>query len=274
MGWRGSMVQVVLVVLTMGIVSGVECFVPLRSRFRSGARARVNLGLTLAVIGVNISGSALLLLPPAAARGRSFGLFPLLGLPAWLQVVGGIALLDLFSYVAHVLEHRVPVLWRFHRVHHSDPFVDVTTSLRFHPFEALWRLLWTFLPALALGVTWQALLAHRMLSVLNGLLEHANVAVPPALDRALSRLWVTPNMHKVHHSRSSRDAASNYGNILALYDRLFGTFITTDRARDVEYGIDRLPAHCVDTLGKVVLLPFARSADVGPDPARDGAERS
>ena len=131
-----------------------------------------------------------------------------------------------------------PALWRFHRVHHSDPFVDVTTSFRTHPVEIAWRHLWLFVTVWILGVPAAAVVVFRVLSAVNGIFEHANIRVRPAVDTALSWVWVTPQMHKVHHSRDQAETDTNYGNLLALPDRLFGTFVPTKRAlsRDVRAG--------------------------------------
>lgn len=263
--------QVALVLFAMAVVSGIECVAPLRARYRARTRVRVNLVLTASVIGINWLGSSLIAVLVLASRAKGLGLLPRFDLPRWLQAVAGIALLDFLTYCAHVAIHRAPVLWRFHRVHHSDPFVDVTTSLRFHPLEALWRLLCTVIPALALGVPWQGFVVYRGISAVTGLLEHANVSVPAGANRVLSRFWVTPNMHKVHHSSAARHTDSNYGNILAFYDRIFGTFTPADRVFELEYGLETTPANRVDSLRKVLLLPFETSTCRATAPADGGA---
>jgi sterol desaturase/sphingolipid hydroxylase (fatty acid hydroxylase superfamily) len=171
----------------------------------------------------------------------------------------GVAILDFFTYVAHWAMHKVPALWRVHRVHHSDPFVDVTTSFRTHPLEGLWRLVWTLVPALAFGLSAQAIVIYRSISLVNALFEHSNLAVPRRLDRALSWIWVTPNMHKIHHSSLPQQTDSNYGNILTLFDRFFRTFTATDRGFALEYGLtDSNPQH-VKSLRGLLSMPFQRA---------------
>jgi sterol desaturase/sphingolipid hydroxylase (fatty acid hydroxylase superfamily) len=135
--------------------------------------------------------------------------------------------------------HRVPALWRVHRVHHSDRFVDVTTTLRQHPLETLLRFLFIMVTALPLGLPVAAVAAYRLLSVINALFEHANLRLWQPLDGLLSLVVVTPNMHKVHHSRFQPETDSNYGNILSLFDRAFRTFTPTERSARVEYGLDQ-----------------------------------
>ena len=102
---------------------------------------------------------------------------------------------------------------------------------------------------------------QRLLTAINGSLEHANIRVWPALDRALSRVWVTPNMHKVHHSRAAAETDSNYGNILSIYDRVLGTFTPTERALSVVYGLDDVDPAQVRSLSQLLALPFAAPND-------------
>jgi sterol desaturase/sphingolipid hydroxylase (fatty acid hydroxylase superfamily) len=184
-----------------------------------------------------------------------------IGLPAALQLVVGIVALDLaYGYVAHRTMHASPSLWRYHRVHHSDPFVDVTTSYRTHPVEVAWRHLWLFGAVWALGIPASALVTFRVLSAVNGILEHSNVRMRPALDTLLSGVWVTPNMHKIHHSRLRPETDSNYGNLFTVHDRLFGTFVPTERAPSVRYGLDDVDPAKIQSVGALFAMPWRRSS--------------
>jgi hypothetical protein len=129
-------------------------------------------------------------------------------------------------------------MWRFHQIHHSDPFVDVTTTYRTHPVETAWRFLFAIAPVWVLGIPAQAVVIQRILQTTNGVIEHANIRLWPPLDRILSLIWVTPNVHKIHHSRAVAETNSNYANLLTLYDRLLGTYTPAFRARSVVYGLD------------------------------------
>jgi sterol desaturase/sphingolipid hydroxylase (fatty acid hydroxylase superfamily) len=170
-----------------------------------------------------------------------------------------------FGYFAHRVLHASPTLWRFHRVHHSDPFVDVTTTYRNHPVEHVWRYFCILLPTWALGVPASAVVLYRLLSSINGVLEHANIRVVPALDAAVSRVWVTPNMHKIHHSRVVVETDSNYGNLLSLYDRVLGTFTPTEHALSVPYGLEGVDPHALQSFVGLNTMPWraknARSSD-------------
>ena len=176
---------------------------------------------------------------------------------------GGIVLLDFSAgYLAHRALHLFPILWRFHRVHHSDEFVDATTTYRTHPVETVWRFLFVIIPVWTLGIPAQAVVIQRLVSAANGILEHANIRLWAPLDRLASLVWVTPNVHKIHHSRQLAETNSNYGNVLTIYDRMLGTFTPSDRAESVRYGLDEVdPARSASFRG-LVSLPFQPSRQV------------
>ena len=157
------------------------------------------------------------------------------------------------GYLSHRTMHMWPAMWRFHQIHHSDPFVDVTTTYRTHPVETVWRFLFAIVPVWLLGIPAQAVVIQRLLQATNGVIEHANIRLWAPLDRVLSLVWVTPNVHKIHHSREVSETNSNYANLLTLYDRLLGTYTPAERAASVVYGLDeaerpagrrRFPACC------------------------------
>jgi sterol desaturase/sphingolipid hydroxylase (fatty acid hydroxylase superfamily) len=163
----------------------------------------------------------------AVAATRQWRLLALTGLPDWAAISARVLLLDLTDYGRHRLSHRVPVLWRLHRVHHSDVAVDVTTSLRNHPIEMLLRPLFIAGAVLVFGIAPLALLLQPVLQLPILVFEDANIRLPPALDRALAWLIVTPGMHLVHHSNARRQTDSNYATLLSVWDRLLGSFTPT-----------------------------------------------
>jgi sterol desaturase/sphingolipid hydroxylase (fatty acid hydroxylase superfamily) len=179
-------------------------------------------------------------------------------MPFWLRVVVAVAVLDFFAWLAHWLLHKMAWGWRVHRVHHSDVAVDVTTALRQHPGETLWRVAWRLPPILALGIPIPLVAIYEMLSATNALLEHSNIAVPPRVDRIVRRLFVTPNMHKWHHSRDARETDTNYGNIFSLWDRLFGTFTGQAQLARLRYGLDGFDGSDSQSLGGLLRMPIAK----------------
>jgi sterol desaturase/sphingolipid hydroxylase (fatty acid hydroxylase superfamily) len=240
MNTREYLGAVTVILATMAVAALLEAAFPLfATRETSTGRRRANLAMTAQTLIFNFvltsaAGVAALVLPLASP-----GIMARIGLPAAAQFVVGMLLLDFsFGYVAHRALHAWPILWRFHRVHHSDPFVDVTTTYRNHPGEHVWRFLAILVPTWAFGVPASAVVLYRVLSSINGVLEHANFRLGPSLDSVLSRFWVTPNMHKVHHSREAAETDTNYGNLLSLYDRVLGTFTPSERALAVAYGLE------------------------------------
>ncbi len=171
-----------------------------------------------------------ILVPTAAvgaalfAAGRGWGLLHLLGWRLSVAALVGFLVLDLVIYGQHVLFHKVPVLWRLHRMHHADLDIDVTTGLRFHPFEILISLAVKIATVIAFGIPVVAVLLFEVVLNATSIFNHANVAMPPALDRVLRLLVVTPDMHRVHHSILRRETDSNFGFNLPWWDRLFGTY--------------------------------------------------
>ncbi len=258
MSARELLMNAAAVFAVMALIGVVELVVPLCARTPvHRGRGTANLGLTAFTLMLNwflMSAAASIALalsfqaPAPMAR---------LGMPFTVQLIIGIVVLDFFfGYLAHRTMHWSPTLWRVHRVHHSDPFVDVTTSYRMHPIEVLWRFLFLITPIWMLGVSTEAVVTYRLLSALNGIFEHANIQLWRPLE-ALSLVWVTPHMHKVHHSRQAAETDSNYGNILAIHDRLFHTFTPADRAAAVVYGLDDADPVRATSLPGLLSMPFA-----------------
>jgi sterol desaturase/sphingolipid hydroxylase (fatty acid hydroxylase superfamily) len=261
-------VSVMVVCATMAAVTGIELAVPLFLRTAEArGRACANLGLTGLTFALNGAlDSAAALIALAFALGEP-GVMARLGIPLAVQIAAGIVVLDFsYGYLAHRAMHGSPLLWRVHRVHHSDPFVDVTTSYRTHPIEGFWRFLFLIVPVWILGVPVEGVVIYRLLSAINGIFEHANIRLWAPIDRALSLVWVTPNMHKVHHSRLCIETDSNYGNILSIHDRLLRTFTPTARALAVRYGLDVADPAQVKSLRALLMMPFEPIGAAGAAP--------
>ncbi len=223
----------------MAVVMAIETLAPLHSRGPAGRRhLRPNLTLAAITLAANLAFNVALLWALDRAAQGGFGLLPTLSLPPLLEIVLVVLALDLSFYATHVLMHHVPGLWRFHRVHHSDAALDVTTTLRQHPVEGVVRYVALAAVALPLGATPIAFGAYRTISVLAGLLSHANVRAPLGIARALSWVVPWPHVHKVHHSRDPRFTDTNYGNVVTWWDRLFGTFTPSDHGVTVRFGLD------------------------------------
>jgi len=186
----------------------------------------------------------------------SWGLLPKLGLPEWASFLISLALLDLFGqYGIHAALHRYKWLWKLHLVHHSDTEVDASTGTRHHPGDIMVRELLVMAVIAIFGIAPYVYVIYRLITPVFAYMTHANVRMPESLDRALSWIIVTPTMHKFHHHDVRPWTNCNYGNILSIWDRLFGTFSYGD-ASSVVYGLDTTDAKQDMALAYQLTLPF------------------
>lgn len=194
------------------------------------------------------------------AEHYGFGLFQVVSLPFWLEIVLCLLLLDFAIYVQHWASHRFSFLWQVHRVHHSDLDIDVTTAIRFHPIEIGLSMLYKVVLVFLFGIDALAVLLFEI--ILNGcaLFNHSNIALPSWLDRCLRLVIVTPDMHRVHHSIEREETDSNYGFNLAIWDRFFGTYVAQPKAghEGMKIGLPQFYKTTLPTkLGWSFLLPFS-----------------
>ena len=230
-----SLGAIALYAALIAALSALEALLPFRRPRGGAARRRANVALTSLYLALNVGLNLGLLL---LAERAGFGWLESAALPLWAWLALALPALDFAAYWAHRTMHLSAPLWRVHRVHHAYVHLDATTAFRTHPLEGVWRALFTAAPVLALGIPAPVLAVYRIASGLNAIFEHMNLRLPRPLDRALALLVVTPDMHKVHHSREAPETDTNYGNLFAPFDRLFGTFTTPDRAADCVYGLD------------------------------------
>jgi sterol desaturase/sphingolipid hydroxylase (fatty acid hydroxylase superfamily) len=216
----------IIFVLGFALIYLWEWFAGARSYIERGRQVR-NLAFT--ALNFMLAGAIASVLVAASLwiTQHGWGLAAIDG-PTWLVVALGVLALDLTEYLRHRISHRVPWLWRLHRVHHTDRQIDVTSSLRSHPLEQALRPLFDATAILLVGIVPLALAVHALLQIATLLFQHANVALPAALDRWLAWITPTPAYHLVHHSRRRLQTDSNYGACFTLWDRLFGSFQPND----------------------------------------------
>jgi sterol desaturase/sphingolipid hydroxylase (fatty acid hydroxylase superfamily) len=189
-------------------------------------RWRTNLGLAAAntlLLRVALPTTAIGVAGFAQANG--WGLLNHYGFGGWIALAAAVVALDFVIYFQHVLFHAVPALARLHQVHHADPDFDTTTGIRFHPIEILLSMLIKYAAIMVVGASPMAVLVFELLLNLTSLFNHGNVHIPAMLDSAVRALFVTPDMHRVHHSVVAAERNSNYGFCLSVWDRLFGTYV-------------------------------------------------
>jgi sterol desaturase/sphingolipid hydroxylase (fatty acid hydroxylase superfamily) len=193
------------------------------------------------------------------AAGQQFGLMHLIALPYLASIVLAVVLLDCLIYWQHRLFHRVPLLWRFHQVHHADPHLDASTGLRFHPIEIALSLLVKVLGILLLGVPVEAVLVFEILLNTSSIFNHSNIKLPDWLEWPLRKLIVTQAMHRIHHSQVVAETNSNFSFNLSVWDRLFGTYCPHARAGDdgIKIGLAQYQNETSNSkLWALLLMPF------------------
>jgi sterol desaturase/sphingolipid hydroxylase (fatty acid hydroxylase superfamily) len=243
-----------------GVVAVWETFLPRRA-FAVPARARWLQQQTLVALGSVV---IRLCMPLAAfalaalAEQRGFGLLNVVGAPSGLALLVGVIALDLANYAQHRLAHAVPLLWRFHQIHHCDLDVDCGTSLRHHPGEALVSQAVVLATVVVVGVPPLAVLVGLALAAVASVFNHGNIALPRRVDAALRLLVVTPDMHRIHHSTQPAESNSNFANLLPWWDWLFSTYRRDPHSdqRRMALGLEIARTPRDVTLWKLLLMPF------------------
>ncbi|TYA56820.1 sterol desaturase family protein [Formosa maritima] len=210
--------------------------------YKKWQHAWPNFFFTLTTIIINFGLAFILLQSADWVKANNFGIINWLPyMPLWLYVVLGVLLLDFFgAYLAHYVEHKINLLWMIHLVHHTDHKVDTTTGNRHHPIESVIRFIFTLFGVFIVGTPIAIVFIYQSLSVVFTQLTHANIKLPKKVDKIISYVFISPDMHKIHHHYVLPYTDSNYGNIFSIWDRLFGTFMTLDREKLV-YGVDVFP---------------------------------
>ncbi len=214
----------------------LESLLPRKTRTQPRLK-HIGTNLGIVVIYTALLRLVFLIIPIGAAVGiagyassKGWGVFAFTDWPLWLEVLLAIILLDMAVYWQHVLSHKIPLFWAFHKMHHADRDIDATTGIRFHPIEILASMFYKMLVVLLLGAPVLAVILFEI--ILNGaaLFNHANIKLPKWLDKILRIVIVTPDMHRVHHSVHRQETDSNYGFNLSIWDRVFGSYI--DQPKD------------------------------------------
>jgi len=224
--------------LIFWIIEGAIPLLPMRYKKTKLKHAAVNFGFTVIHLIIHTFLAILIVTLSLWCEKTGFGLVYWFNANILLTILIGVLALDFSSWLVHLLMHKTPVFWRFHLIHHSDNNVDVTTGLRHHPGDSFLRGIFFLILIFISGAPVYSVMIYQTLVVLSTAFTHANINLPPKLDRALSFIFVSPNMHKVHHHWKQPYTDSNYGAVFSIWDRLLGTFMKLD-TKDIRYGLDR-----------------------------------
>ncbi len=208
----------------------------------------------------------------AVVGSLGWGLFNALAWPIWLEIVLAVVVLDFVIYWQHVVFHAVPGLWRLHMVHHADLDFDLTTGVRFHPFETLLSMIIKVAAIAALGPAPVAVILFEIVLSATSIFNHGNVVLPSGLDRFLRLVVVTPDMHRVHHSVIVNETNSNFGFSLPWWDRLFGTYRAQPAAghESMTIGLEQFREPRLQWLWHMLALPFTGAGGAYPFGRRRG----
>ena len=243
----------------------IEGVIP-RMRFSHNKyrHAGTNLFFTLTTALVNLGFAFLIVKASQWTTAAQFGLLYWLSLPLWLHAVLAILMLDLIgAYLIHVIQHKIAWMWHFHKIHHTDKEVDATTALRHHPVESVFRVGALFVAIIIMGIPIWMVMLYQSLSAFMSQFNHANIHLPHWMDKGLSWIIVSPDMHKVHHSRYQPETDSNYANIFSIWDRLFGTFVTVKDTTSLRYGLDEYQDARYNQVGPLLKVPFEDVPETG-----------
>lgn len=244
----------------------VESAVPLFTfKYNKWKHALPNLFFTATTIVVNFAFAFLIVKSSDFVVAHKIGVLQWIDMPLWLQIIVGLMILDLIgAYLAHLTQHKIKWMWKFHMVHHADTHVDTTTANRHHPGESIIRVAFTLSAIYVCGAPMWLVFLYQSVSVVLSQFNHANMRMPIWLDNAIGLVIVSPNMHKVHHHYVLPETDSNYGNIFSFWDRLFRTY-RHKSTKELLYGLDVLDNKRDLDLGYQLKIPFNKDIKSAKD---------
>lgn len=245
--------------LLLWLIEGAIPLVSLHYRRNKWRHASINFTFTIIHLVIHTGFGILIVLLSDACKRADFGLVNWMSSSVIGTLVISFLVLDFFaSWLVHLVQHKVRLLWRFHMIHHSDNNVDVTTGLRHHPVESVVRGVFFLLAVFVSGAPVYAVMFYQTFLVLATQFTHANIRLPRWIDKPLSYVFVSPNMHKVHHHWQQPYTDSNYGAVLAIWDRLFRTYQDLEPT-EIRYGLDRYyPNEEDENLSMLLKKPFSK----------------
>jgi sterol desaturase/sphingolipid hydroxylase (fatty acid hydroxylase superfamily) len=242
--------------LLFWIIEGAIPLLSLRYKKNKFRHAAVNFGFTIIHLIIHTLLAIVIVKLSDWCKEAGFGLVYWFNSGVLITVIISVLALDFSSWLVHFVMHKTPLLWRFHLVHHSDTNVDVTTGLRHHPGDSLLRGIFFMLLIFIAGVPMYGVMIYQTLVVIATAFTHANISLPANLDKAISFILISPNMHKVHHHWKQPYTDTNYGAVFSMWDRLFRTFSSLP-VKEIKYGLDRYyPAEKDEDFVALLKKPF------------------
>lgn len=247
-----------LLVLGLGFFFIIENTFPFfRTPYDKLRHTGINLFFTLTTVLVNFLLAFLLIESSRWVNSTGVGLLNWVQLPIAVQLIAGVLIMDLIgAYAAHYIQHKIPWMWQFHLIHHTDQNLDTTSGNRHHPGESVIRLLFTLVAIIVVGAPIWLIFVYQSLSLVATQFTHSNLNYPQLLDKIFGWLLVTPRMHRVHHHYRMPYSDRNFGNIFSIWDHIFGTYAEVDNAKLI-YGVDtHMDDHEHQNLWSMLAIPF------------------
>jgi sterol desaturase/sphingolipid hydroxylase (fatty acid hydroxylase superfamily) len=245
--------------LILWIIEGAIPLLALKYKKTKWKHASVNLTFTVIHLIIHTGFGFLIVKLSDWALANQFGLVYWLNASVISTIIISALALDLFGgWLSHMIEHKVPLFWRMHIIHHADNNVDVTSGLRHHPLESVWRGLFFLIAIIICGAPIYAVMIYQTILTIFVAFTHANISLPLWLDKGMSYILVSPNMHKVHHHWKQPYTDSNYGAVFSIWDRLFRTYLELDKSK-LRYGLDKYYSNDKDEdLASLMKKPFIK----------------
>lgn len=252
--------KLIWIFFCMSFMLIIESIIPLfKGGFRSRQHFSTNLIFLATVVACNLIIGVFTVGLYDWLDTNNWGLLNLVEGAVWIELLASFLILDLISqYFAHWSVHNVKPLWRLHLVHHSDTHVDATTGLRLHPLDYLVRESFAILAVFLLDAPFAYYLMYRFGTIACSHFNHANIRLPLAVDKAMSWVFISPNMHKFHHHYEVPWTDTNYGQMFSIWDRLFGTYYYGD-VDQIKYGLDVTDMSKANDVKYQAMLPFTNN---------------
>jgi sterol desaturase/sphingolipid hydroxylase (fatty acid hydroxylase superfamily) len=245
--------------LILWIIEGAIPLLALKYKKTKLKHAAVNLTFTVIHLIIHTGFGILIVKLSDWAAAKQFGLVYWFNTSVIVTLIISALALDLFGgWLSHMIEHKVPLFWRMHIIHHADNNVDVTSALRHHPLESVWRGIFFLMAIIICGAPIYAVMIYQTILTIFVAFTHANISLPLWLDKSISYVLVSPNMHKVHHHWKQPYTDSNYGAVFSIWDRLFRTYLELDKSK-LRYGLDKYYSNDKDEdLASLMKKPFIK----------------
>lgn len=246
---------------TLALMSGLEFLFPYRKAPFFSIRKLINLAFSLLnTVAIRLISATGLIAVSVYAQENSIGLWNVLEWHYSIEFMLSLLVFDLLIYTQHLVFHQVPLLWRLHRLHHTDLEYDTTTAVRFHPIEILLSFLIKALVILALGASALSIIVFEVILSSLALFSHSNIELPATFESLLRKIIITPKFHRIHHSVRVDETNSNYAFNLTLWDYVFKTYVaeTKDSDQTMPIGIEKFRESKDQTLYRLLIQPFSR----------------